>query len=428
MRLRPRHEGDGRDLSGSDSPQNVPPSLLRGLTEERLSRRQLIKGAGAGFAVLSAGSLLAACGVSGTKSSGEQNVDWTAFWKEQKKQGVLDWANWPLYIDTEKGKHESLELFEKKTGIKVNYKPVIQNNAPFYAQISPSLQNGQGIGYDLIVLTNGWQQTQLIENGWNIPLDQSRMPNFHKYAAADAKNPDYDPGNKYTVPYQSGLTGIAYNKKKIDRKIDSLEDLFDPAFKGRVGMMSDNTELGSAGLLLNGVDPVTSTPDQWKEAAELMAKQRDEGLVRQYYDQSYIKALEDGDTIISQAWSGDIFQANEQGYPELEFVVPKEGVMLWHDNFSIPAHAKHPVDAMEWINFYYQPEIAAIVADWVNYLCPVPDAQEVIADEFEEPEIAESPLIFATPAMRQKFVEYYTFKNVEEFEEWNSIFNPIIQS
>jgi spermidine/putrescine transport system substrate-binding protein len=415
---------------GSDIDTNgLDPSLLRGLTQGRISRRQLIRGTGAGLALLGVGSVLEACGVAGTKttSSGEE-FDWTAWWAKQKKQGVLDWANWPLYIDTENGKHESLELFTEKTGIKVNYKPVIQNNAPFYAQISPSLQAGQGIGYDLIVFTNGWQQTQMIENGWNVPLDQSRMPNFFKYAGADAKNPDYDPGNKYTVPWQSGLTGIAYNKKKIDRKIDSLEDLFDPAFKGKIGMMSDNTELGSVGLLMNGVDPVTSTPEQWKEAAELLTKQRDEGLVRQYYDQSYIKALEDGDTIISQAWSGDVFQANESGFPELEFVVPKEGVMIWHDNLSIPVHAQHPVDAMEWIDFYYQPKIAAIVEDWVNYLCPVPGAQKVIADEFEEPEIAESPLIFPTAAMRKKFVDYYTFKNVGEFEEWNSIFNPIIQS
>jgi spermidine/putrescine transport system substrate-binding protein len=415
-------------LTAGNERERVSVALVRGLTEERISRRQLVHRAGAGLALFGMGSVLAACGVAGTKTTANQEFDWKSWWSEQKKQGVLDWANWPLYIDTENGKHESLELFTKKTGIKVNYKPVIQNNAPFYAQISPSLQNGQGIGYDLIVLTNGWQLTQMIENGWSIPLDQGRMPNFHRYAGADARNPDYDPGNKYTVPYQSGLTGIAYNKKKINRTIDSLQDLFDPEFKGRVGMMSDNTELGSVGLLLQGVDPVTSTPEQWKEAAKLLTKQRDEGLVRQYYDQSYIKALEDGDTIISQAWSGDVFQANESGYPELEFVVPKEGVMLWHDNFSIPAHAQHPVDAMEWINFYYQPKIAAIVEDWVNYLCPVPAAQSVIRNEFEEPEIANSPLIFPTPAMRKKFVDYYTFKNVQEYEEWNSIFNPIIQS
>lgn len=416
-------------MSTPDDAPGVPASLIRGLTEERISRRQLVHRAGAGLAVVGMGSVLAACGVSGTKkASTEENFDWTAWWGEQKKQGVLDWANWPLYIDTENGKTESLELFEEKTGIKVNYKPVIQNNAPFFAQISPSLQNGQGIGYDLIVFTNGWQLTQMIENGWAIPLDQARMPNFYKYASPDAKDPVYDPGNKYTVPWQSGLTGIAYNKNKIDRKIDSLQDLFDPEFKGKVGMMSDNTELGSVGLLMGEVDPATSNPDQWKEAAELLTQQREDGIVRQYYDQSYIKALEDGDTIISQAWSGDIFQANASGHPELEFVVPKEGVMIWHDNCMIPAHAKHPVDAMEWINFYYQPEIEAIIEDWVNYLCPVPEAQAIIRDEFEEPEVANSPLIFPTPAMRKQFVEYYTFQDVSEYEEWNSIFNPIIQS
>lgn len=411
-----------------EDPYGVSLSLLRGLTEERISRRQLLRRAGTGLALAGAGSLLAACGVSGTKSNTSQSFDWTAWWTKQKKQGVLDWANWPLYIDTENGKHESLELFTEKTGIKVNYKPVIQNNAPFYAQISPSLQAGQGIGYDLVVFTNGWQLTQMIDNGWAIPLDHSRMPNFKKYAGADAKNPGYDPGNKYTVPWQSGLTGIAYDKKKVGRSITSVEDLFDPAFKGKVGMMSDNTELGSVGLLKLGIDPATSNPGDWKRAADVLTKQRDEGIVRQYYDQSYIKALEDGDTIISQAWSGDIFQANESGYPDLEFIVPKEGAMIWHDNCMIPAHAQHPVDAMEWINFYYQPKIEAIIEDWVNYLCPVPAAKQVIRDELEEPEVAESPLIFPTPAMRKKFVQYYTYRGVEDYEEWNSVFNPIIQS
>lgn len=415
-------------ISGKERNPVVLPTLARGLTEERLSRRQMIQGAGIGLAALGAASVLSACGVSGTKVETGQKVDWKSWWAKQKKAGVLDWANWPLYIDTENGRHESLERFTQRTGIAVDYQPVIQDNASFLAQIRPSLQAGQGIGYDLIVLTSGWELTQMLDDGWAIPLDQSRMPNFHKYAGSDAKNPAYDPGNKYTVPWQSGLTGIAYNKKKVDRPITSLSDLFDPAFKGKVGMMSYNPDLASAGMLKLGIDPATSTPSDWKRAAEALTKQREEGIVRQYYDQSYIKALEDGDTIISQAWSGDIFQANLSGHPELEFIIPREGVMIWHDNCLIPAHAQHPVDAMEWINFYYQPKIEALIEAWVNYLCPVPAAQRVIHDELGQPRVADSPLIFPTPAMRAKFVQYYTFKGVEDYEEWNAIFNPIIQS
>jgi spermidine/putrescine transport system substrate-binding protein len=405
-------------------------ALVRGLTESRMSRRTLLRGAATGAAAAGVASFLAACGVSGSKGTGAAaDVDWEAFWKKQKVQGTLDWANWPLYIDTSHGEHPSIDLFTKKTGIKVNYKPVIQDNPGFFAKIRPVLQAEQSIGYDLIVLSDGWELTQLMDNRWLIPLDQGRMPNFHKYAGAIARNPSFDPGNRYTVTWQSGLTGIAYDPSKTGRDITSVKDLFDPAFKGKVGMMSDDTELGAVGMLATGVeDQAKSTPDDWHTAADLLTKQRDDGIVRQYYDQSYIKALEDGDTWISQAWSGDVYQANHSGFPNLKFVVPKEGAMLWHDNSMIPLHAAHPADAMEWINFYYQPDIQAMIEDWVWYLCPVPDARRVIATKLDDPTVANSPLVFPTSAMESRFRDYYTFKGVEDYDEYTSIFDPIIQS
>jgi len=409
---------------------DIDVALIRGLTEGRLSRRTLLRGAAAGAAAAGIGGFLAACGVSGSKGTGAgADVDWDAFWSKQKKQGTLDWANWPLYIDTSHGEHPSIDLFTKQTGIKVNYKPVIQDNAAFFAQIRPVLQAEQSIGYDLIVITDGWELTQMINNRWLIPLDRGRMPNFQKYAAATVRDPSYDPGNQYTVTWQSGLTGVAYDPSKTGRPVDSVQDLFDPAFKGKVGMMSDDTELGAVGMLANGMDDqANSTPDDWRAAAELLKKQRDDGIVRQYYDQSYIKALEDGDTWISQAWSGDVFQANHSGFPNLKFVVPKEGAMIWHDNCMIPLHAAHPVDAMEWINFYYQPSIQAMIEDWVWYLCPVPGARQVIANELDDPAVAKSPLVFPPRSMQSRFREYYTFKGVEEHDEYTSIFDPIIQS
>jgi spermidine/putrescine transport system substrate-binding protein len=389
-----------------------------------------VRGAAAGAAAVGLGGVLEACGVSGSKGTGAgANVDWDAFWKKQQEQGTLDWANWPLYIDTSHGQHPSIDLFTKRTGIKVNYKPVIQDNASFFAQIRPVLEAGQSIGYDLIVISDGWELTQLINNRWLIPLDRSRMPNFDKYAAPTVRNPKFDPGNQYTVAWQSGLTGIGYDPSKTGREITSVRDLFDPAFKGKVGMMSDDTELGAVGMLALGIeDQPSSTPDDWRRAADLLTKQRDDGIVRQYYDQSYIKALEDGDTWISQAWSGDIYQANHSGFPNLKFVVPKEGAMLWHDNAMIPLHAAHPVDAMEWINFYYQPDIQAMIEDWVWYLCPVPDARRVIATKLDDPSVANSPLVFPPPSMQRRFRDYYDFKGVNDHDEYTSIFDPIIQS
>ncbi len=305
---------------------------------------------------------------------------------------------------------------------------MIQDNAPFYAKIAPTLQAGQSIGYDIIVMTNDtWQLTEILEiNGWAIPLDHSQIPNFFKYAGPLVKNPSYDPGNKYTTAWQSGFTGLAYDPRLTKREITSVHDLFDPAFKGHVGMMSDNTELGSVGLLAMGIDPLHSTRADWNKAAAMLTKQRDKGLVRQYYDQSYIKALQQGDTWITQAWSGDIYQSNNSGYPHLKFVVPKEGVMVWTDNMLIPLHARHPVDALKWMNFYYQPKIAAEVADWVNYITPVPAAKPILTGE--DPAVGKSPLVFPTAAMNAKTHQYYVYKNYNDFQAWNNTFNPIIQS
>jgi spermidine/putrescine transport system substrate-binding protein len=412
-----------------EPPQDVDSALLRGLTEPRYTRGQMLKAAGMGASALSLGSILSACGVSGTaKKSASSGTDWAAYWKKQKVTGTLDFANWPLYIDVSHGQHPSLEQFTKATGIKVRYFEVIQDNAPFYAQIAPTLQSGQSIGYDIAVMTSDtWQLNEVLHiNGWATPLDQSQLPNFAKYASPLVKSPSYDPGNKYTVAWQSGFTGIAYDPRMTKREITSVHDLFDPAFKGHVGMMNDNTELGSLGLLALGVDPVKSTPADWKKAAALLSKQQQSGLVRQYYDQSYIKALEQGDTWISQAWSGDVYQAQNSGYPHLKFVAPKEGMMVWTDNMFIPLHAKHPLDALKWMDFYYQPKIAAEVADYVNYVTPVPDAKPILVSQ--DPAVGKSPLVFPTAAENALTRQYYVYKNYNDFQTWNGTFNPIIQS
>ncbi len=397
---------------------------IHGPTEPRFSRRRLLAGGLAGG--LSLASLAAACG--GSQAAAPQ-VGGASWWAEQKATGQLVFANWPLYIDYRNWlkSHPSLNAFSRETGITVAYEEVISNNEPFYHRIAPLLHAGRPTGYDLIVLTNGWQLTQLIDNHWLVPLDHAMIPNFARYASPLVKDPSYDPGNRYTVAWQSGLTGIAYDRRRITRPITSIKDLWDPAFKNRVGMMSDNTDMGSAGLLYLGIDPVSSTPDDWHQAAGVLRQQRDIGVVRRYYDQSYIDALQNGDVWISQAWSGDIFQARASGYGNLEFVVPEEGVMHWTDNLMIPMHAADPVNAMRLMNYYYTPDAAAHVADWVNYITPVPDAQQVIANQLDDPTVARSPLVFPGADIDSKARNYRVFHNTAEFNAWNSTFNPIMK-
>jgi spermidine/putrescine transport system substrate-binding protein len=408
----------------------LDPALARGLTEARISRQGLFRAGAGALGVFALAPALSACGVAGTAASAKKSkqFDWQAWWSKQKPTTQLVFANWPYYLDTDhNGKdHPSLDMFTKATGIHVTYKEVIQNNAPFYAQIAPVLQAGQSTGYDIIVITNGWQLTQLLTNGWLIPLWTEKLPNFQKYASPSVKNPSYDPNSKYSVVWQSGFTGIGYNPKLTGREITSVNDLWDPKFRGHIGMMSDNTELGSVALLKLGIDPATSKPSDWAKAVTILNQQKP--LVRQYYDQSYITALQNGDVWISQAWSGDIYQANLKGYKDLKFVVPDEGVMYWHDNMMIPLHAQNPLSALAWMNFYYTPKVAGVVEDWVNYICPVPGAQQYIRSVIKDPAVADSPLVFPTQSEYAKAHDYYTFKNYADYTRWNNTFNPIIQS
>lgn len=402
------------------------PALIRGLTQPRLSRRGVLGAGALGVAALAMPRLARAASAAKPMALDSK---WESWWKDQKPTKELVFANWPYYIDvTDDGKdHPSLDNFTKATGINVKYLEVIQDNASYYAKIAPVLKAGQSIGNDIIVITNGWLLTELMMQDFLVPLWQEKLPNFFKNASPSVISPAYDKGNKYTVVWQSGLTGIAYNPKLTGREITSFDDLWDPKFAGHVGMMSDLYELGSAAMLKVGINPTTSTPDDWKKAAAALKEQKDKGIVRQYYDQSYITALENGDTWISQAWSGDVFQAHAKGFKDLKFIVPKQGVMIWHDNMMIPKGAANPLSALEWMNYYYTPEAAGLIEDYVNYICPVPGAKDYIANTIKDPDVADSPLVFPTEDMLSKAHDFYVFKNYGDNKAWVDTFSPIVQ-
>src|SRR6516164_11833776 len=370
----PEHAGD-----------HIDPAMWRGLTQRRVSRRDLLRSAGAGAGALGVGAFLAACGVKGAtvanpgaqSSSGPGSPAW---WAKQKLHHTVNFGNWPLYIDVLSGQHPSLQHFTDLTKINVTYTEPISDNLPFYAKIRPSLQAKQYTGYDLIVMTNNSPPLgYLINYGWLTPLDQSAMTNFHKYAGPLIKNPSWDRGNKYTMAWQSGWTAVGYNSSQIPNPGNSIGILFDKKYAGKVGMMSDPQELGSVGLLAIGVEPATSTESDWAKAAKKLQQQKSDGIVRAYYDQSYINALKNGDTVVSQAWSGDIFQADlNHATSDLKLAIPHEGGMFWTDNMCIPMYAQNPKDAMTLMDYYYNPEVQAVVEYYNDYVCPVPSAKDVL--------------------------------------------------
>ncbi|MGH9066669.1 MAG: polyamine ABC transporter substrate-binding protein, partial [Acidimicrobiales bacterium] len=346
----------------------IDPVLMRGLTERRLGRRDFLRMGGAGAAAVGAGALLAACGVKGTGASpttagaGSATTKSTAsaveaYWSGKKQTPQVTWAQWPLYIDvssTNKNDHPSIDAFEKATGIKVHYDEVIQDDGPFFAKVQPTLSAGQYSGYDLAVITNGIYFTKFQELGYFVPLDHSKLPNFTKYAGPKYKNETFDPGNKYSIPWQSGFTGIGYNPKYVGNDIKSFWELWNPKYKGKIGMFGDLEDLPDAVLAAMFGDPTKTGPKQWRAAAKKLMAQKNAGLVRKYSKQNYIASLKNGDLWISQAWSGDIFQANASGGTQLKFVMPEQGGLLWTDNLVILKETKNPVSAIMLADWYYQ--------------------------------------------------------------------------
>jgi spermidine/putrescine transport system substrate-binding protein len=420
-------------------PPTIDPALLRGLTQRRVTRRDVLKGIGFGAGALT----LAACGVSGTSSkqstipagqSASPDV-LKQIYGDGKPAGELNFANWEDYIDLNShGKSPTLNQFTKETGIKVTYKTVINDNDPFLAKVIPVLQSGGDSGYDLIVITNGGPVERMIRLGYLTPLDHQYLKNFEANASDAVKDPTYDPGNRYSVAWQSGFTIIGYNSDAIKEAPTSFADLLNPKYKGKVGMFGNNQDLPCAALVHLGFDIQTSTPDQWQQAADVLTKQRDDGIVRSYYDQSYIDALENGETIITQAWSGDLFIAaaaksfGGDGFSEIKASIPGEGGILWTDNMCIPLNAKHPVDAIMMMDFVYDPKIAAQLADWIWYISPVPSAKDIVLNDIDDPVVASSPLVFPSTDDLAKSHKYKVFKDPAEEDEWNSIFQPIYTS
>jgi spermidine/putrescine transport system substrate-binding protein len=425
----------------SDYPDpRVPmdPALLRGLTQRRLSRRDALRYAGVGAGSLGLAAFLSACGVKGTQSKVSptpSTFDFTKIYGDGKPAGVLNFANWEDYIDVDsKGNSPSLKEFTKGTGIKVNYKTVINDNDPFLAKIIPVLQAGQDTGYDLIVITNGGPIERMIRLGYLTPIDHTYLPNWDANADPKTKDPVYDPGNKYTVPWQSGFTGIGYNSKVIKTPPTSFKDLLNPAYKGKVGMFANNQDLPCPALASLGFDPNKATPAQWTQAAATVTQAKDAGIIRSFYDQSYINALENGDTVITQAWSGDIFIAaaskdfGGDGFPEMKFVFPQEGPIYWHDNMAIPLHAQHPVDAITYMNFVYKPDIAGMMADFIWYVTPVPAAKDYVLTVLKDPTVANSQLIFPSAEDLTHAWQYKFFKNTQEEDDWNAVWQPVYSS
>jgi spermidine/putrescine transport system substrate-binding protein len=357
----------------------------------------------------------------------DQEVDPRLPLTTTEEQGELLFANWPLYIDRARGRRPTIDDFEKASGIDVTYKEVIDDNQSFFATINEPLANDQPTEWDLIVVTD-WLIAKMSRLGYLEELDHSLLPNFQEHAGAIYKDPIYDPGNRYSVPWQSGVTGIGYNPELTGREITSTEDLFDPEFEGQVGMFTEMRDTMNLTLLNLGIEPAEATREDAEAAQQKLLEQRDAGIVRQYYGNNFADALARGDLALTMAWSGDVFQLQFDN-PDLRFVVPDEGGILWVDNMAIPQGAEHPIDAHLMMDFVYDPKIAAQMTAWINYISPVPEAKEILlnSNSADTRAVAKSPLVFPTPEMEENLY-HYTQLSPEEEQEWNQLFDEVIQT
>jgi spermidine/putrescine transport system substrate-binding protein len=399
--------------------------LLAQAPRRSVTRRDLLRRVGVGAGAVSVSAWMAACGIGSEaeRSAGEDEGLTTT-----KKTGELDFANWPAYIDKKKGESPTLIQFETQTGINVTYTENINDNASFYAKIREPLSNGEPTGYDIVVLTD-WMIAKMINFGYLEELDHSRLPQFEANAADLYKDPTYDPGNAHSVPWASGITGLAYNEELTGRPVTSVNDLFSEEFKGKVGMFLEMRDTMNLTMLGMGIKPVDATLEDAQATQEKLLQQIEDGIVRQYYGNDYVGPLANGDLAVCIAWSGDVIGKTLGANSPIKFAVPDEGGMLWVDNMAIPQNAEHPIDAHEMMDFVYDPEIAAQMCAWINYITPVTEAKEIMlnADDAYTRSVAKSPLVFPTPEMEENLYNY-TNLSPEEEREWNQLFDEVIQA
>ncbi len=385
---------------------------------QQLTRRTLLAGTG-GAAALAA---LAACSTDSEEPNG--NTGLTPAEDLSDTQKTITWANWTLYLDEDDdANHPSLDQFVEKTGISVDYKEDIDGNNTFFAKIRDQLLLGQDTGYDTFCLTD-WMVSRLVRGGLVQDLNAANIPN-KKNLVDDLANPDFDPGRNKSIPWQGGFAGVAWNTEALPQGIKSLEDIWKPELKGKVTVLDELRDTIGLILMAQGVNISSNWGDnEFANAIDYLQQKVADNWVRRITGNSYTEDLERGDAIVSFAWSGDITMMNyELGYDKYAFALPDSGGTLWTDTFSVPMGSPHKKNVETMINHYYEPEVAAEVALWVNYITPVLGAKE-FALEMDE-EVAENQLIFPSD---ETLAQAHIFRSLtdEEDSRYNEQFQKIV--
>jgi spermidine/putrescine transport system substrate-binding protein len=363
---------------------------------DHLTRRELLERAAAGGAVLTLPGLLAACGGSSKSSGGSGSSN-------HKLAKTLNFSNWTLYMDTNKKTHSfpSLVEFQKKYGVHVDYVEDINDNASFFGKIQGALSRGQSIDRDIIVLTDNDRYLSLmIKKGWTEKLDKSAIPNMKNLVDVQ-KHPNFDPNRDYSLPWQSGMTGIAYNDTQIDPVLSIADLLENPNLKGKVTCLNSMGDALTCVMLANGDDPTNVTDKSFNAAFNRIKKAVDSKQIRQFTGNDYAPILARGDLAAAMSWSGDIAQL---GNKHIHWNVPRDGGALWTDNMLIPKGG-NIYTASVYMNYVYDPKVQGLMEagdakrniTGIYYIPPVAGAG-AWAKKYD-PSVAKNTLIFPTAKM-----------------------------
>ena len=376
---------------------------FKDIVSTKVSRRGVFAGIGG----LGAASLLASCGIGGggSDSSGE----------------ALRWGNWPLYLDFDEDtkKYPTLEAFIKETGIETKYFEDYNDNDEFFGKVQAQLKLKKDIGYDVVTPTD-WMAARWIRLGYTQKFDGGNIPNASNILDTLA-SPSFDPKREQTLPWQGIMSGFGWNVEKNPKGVRTIDDLFAPQNKGKIVVLSELRDTIGVILLAQGVDVTTVTEDQFMNAVDFMEGKISDGWIRGVKGNEYAEDLTSGDATAVIGWSGDMFILASENEGKFGFAIPESGGTISSDNFVIPytVGADAKANAEKMINYYYDPAVAAEVAAYVNYVCPVKGAQAEM--EKIDPDLAASEYIFPTEKTMAKLNVFRALTTDEE-TTWTEAF------
>ena len=354
---------------------------------------------------------LAACGDDTVGGGGNSDDVSTA--KAGKATGELTISNWPGYIDP--GPKGTVAEFEDKTGVKVDYIEDINSNDTFFGKLQPQLEQGESGGRDIFVVAD-YMAKQMYDLGYLQEINQDDLPTVFETLVPSLESPGFDPERKFSVPWQGGLTGIWVDTSKAP-EIRSVNDLFDPKYKGKVTMLEELRETPALVMLAEGVDPAEASAEQWLNAIDKLKAAAESGQIRRFGGNEYTEDLTAGNIVAAIGWSGDASLIENK---DAEWRMPTEGCTQWSENMVIPVGAPNTAAALAWMDFVYRPEVAADITEYVEYISPVEGVKEIL--EKGGSELAESEIVFPTEEFTRNCTGQTTPPDLERVNEaWQDV-------